>query len=291
MLTDALPFLRCPLCAGPLTRHAPAVGCPSGHRFDVARQGYVSLLASTPGRADTPAMVAAREDFLARGHYDALAAALARAAAREVPPAGPVLDVGAGTGFFLAAALDALPGRTGIALDLSKAAARRAARAHPRAAAIVADAWRGIPIASGVVGVALGVLAPRNPGELRRVLRPEGVLLVVTPAREHLRELVGPLGLLEVDADKDARLTAQLEPGFALEAEERVHTRARLTREEVADVVAMGPSAWHGPRAERIARLGAATEVTAAFRLRTYLPRPTSRRGSAHAASPTSTPT
>ena len=44
------------------------------------------------------------------------------------------------------------------------------------------------------------------------MLRPEGRLVVVTPAADHLGELVGPLGLLRVDPDKAARLAATLEP-------------------------------------------------------------------------------
>jgi len=272
VLSGALACLRCPVCAAPLHGSDGTVGCAHGHRFDMARQGYVNLLTGAPGRADTPAMVAARARFLARGHYDALAAALARVAARNASAAGCVLEVGAGTGFFLAAALDALPGRTGIALDLSKAAARRAARAHPRMAAVVADAWRALPVATGAAGLALDVLAPRNPAELLRVLRPDGALVVVTPAPEHLRELVGPLELLAVDADKEERLAAQLGARFALAAEEEIATTAPLTREEVADVVAMGPTAWHGDRSAQVAALPEPTRVTAAFRLRVYHP-------------------
>jgi 23S rRNA (guanine745-N1)-methyltransferase len=56
---------------------------------------------------------------------------------------GLVVDVGAGTGHHLAAVLDALTAHHGVALDVAKAAARRAARAHPRAAAVVCDVWRG----------------------------------------------------------------------------------------------------------------------------------------------------
>jgi 23S rRNA (guanine745-N1)-methyltransferase len=52
----------------------------------------------------------------------------------------------------------------------------------------------------------LNVFAPRDGAELRRILRPSGSLLVVTPGPDHLRELIGPLGLLSVDERKAERL-------------------------------------------------------------------------------------
>lgn len=68
MLDDVLPLLRCPVCAAALHRAGPAVRCPAGHSFDVARSGYVSLLPGGAGTADTAQMVAARDRFLSAGH-------------------------------------------------------------------------------------------------------------------------------------------------------------------------------------------------------------------------------
>src|SRR5688572_30940209 len=53
---------------------------------------------------------------------------LFRSAEQPGLPPGCILDLGAGTGWYLARVLDRLPGRIGLALDLSKHALRRAAR-------------------------------------------------------------------------------------------------------------------------------------------------------------------
>ncbi len=240
MLADVLPLLRCPHCAGGLRLDGRTVRCPLGHGFDVARQGYVNLLpgGAAPGTADTPAMVAARAAFLAAGHYDALSDALAAAAAE-----GPVLDLGAGTGHHLARVLDRVPG-PGIALDLSAAAARRAARASPRVGAVVADAWRALPVGDGAVGTVLTVFAPRAPAETARVLRPGGRLVVAAPTPEHLVELVAPLGLVRVDPDKQERLDRAL-AGYQVVDRALVQRRLVLTPDDVRAAVAMGPSARH----------------------------------------------
>lgn len=246
MLDDVLPLLRCPHCAQPLARRDAAVVCGAGHAFDVARQGYVNLLppGTGTGTADTAAMVQARAGFLAAGHYDAVTAALAQAVL-DVPRPGPVVDVGAGTGHHLARVLDRVPGAVGLAVDLSRPAARRAARAHPRIGAVVADAWQHLPVRDGVAGAVLSVFAPRGPAEAARVLAPGGRLVVVTPTERHLQELVAAFGLLSVDRHKDERLARQL-AAYRQVSRVDVEQPLALAAADVQAVVAMGPSARHG---------------------------------------------
>ncbi len=76
--------------------------------------------------------------------------------------------------------------------------------------AVVADTWAGLPVRDGAVDRVLVVFAPRNGAETARVLAPGGRLVVVTPAADHLAELVGPLGLLSVDPAKAERLAGSL---------------------------------------------------------------------------------
>lgn len=262
-LAAAMALLRCPRCHGALAA-APgrSVRCPAGHAFDVARQGYLSLTAgpAAPG-GDTAAMVAAREAVLGAGHFAALADAVAAAGAPG--PDGAIVEVGAGTGHYLARALERSPGRLGVALDVSRYALRRAARAHPRAAAIGCDVWGPLPLRDGVAGRALCVFAPRNGPELRRVLAGDGVLVVATPAPDHLGELVEALGLLRVDPRKDERLAERLAGGFELVGRERVAWTMRLDRDACAAIAGMGPSAFHAEPAALPARVAALPEPLA----------------------------
>jgi 23S rRNA (guanine745-N1)-methyltransferase len=276
VLDDALALLACPHCAGPLSRRGGSVTCPNGHAFDVARSGYLSLLPGDAklGSADTAEMVAAREAFLGAGHFEPLAGALATEAERAAPPPGCVLDLGAGTGWYLARVLDRLPGRTGLALDLSKHALRRAARAHDRIAAVACDAWRPLPVCDDVAALVVSVFAPRNGPEIARVLRPGGSLLVITPTERHLAELVERLGLLTVDDRKDERLAATLDAHLDLERRVEHEWSLDLAATDVANAVAMGPSARHAARTEEggtapASRTGS-TPVTASVTISTY---------------------
>jgi len=270
VLADVLSYLCCPHCSTTLTEAGGSLRCESGHVFDVARQGYVSLLTGKAAvSGDNAGMVAARDAFLSAGHYAPIVAATVAASAGE----GCVLDLGAGTGHYLAAVLDASPGRVGVALEIAKPALRRAARAHPRLGAVGADTWQRLPIRGGAVSVALNVFAPRNAAETARVLATDGRLVVVSPTPAHLRELVSALGLLTVGEDKAARVSASL-PGFAVSAQDGREFAMSLTHEEVLALVGMGPSAWHVNAAalrERVSRLSSPVRVTASVTVTTYV--------------------
>jgi 23S rRNA (guanine745-N1)-methyltransferase len=196
------------------------------------------------------------------------------AAASSAGP-GCVVDCGAGTGYYLAAVLDRLPSWIGLALDISKNALRLAARAHPRAVAVGCDAWRPLPVADEAADLVLNIFAPRDPAELRRLLRPAGALVLATPEQDHLRELVGPLGLVTVDDRKEARLADKLGPYFELAAARDYRAALALGHRAVRDLVAMGPSSWHADPADlavRISQLPDPVTVTLAVRIATYRP-------------------
>jgi 23S rRNA (guanine745-N1)-methyltransferase len=185
-----------------------------------------------------------------------------------------VVDVGAGSGHHLAYVLAAPPERTGLALDTSPAALRRAARIHPRVTAVGADAWKPLPLRGGVAALVLSVFAPRNANELARILAPGGALVAVTPTTRHLAELVGPLGLLSVPDEKEDRLDAQLAGGFELAGRRAVEHSMFLTRDEMAQLVRMGPSAWHVDEQSVAERLGSLPEpmtVTMSVTLSRYV--------------------
>ncbi|MFG2780378.1 methyltransferase domain-containing protein [Streptomyces prunicolor] len=249
----SLDLLRCPTCrTRGLRPDRGALRCPGGHTFDIARHGYAGLLTGARATSgDDAAMAQARDRFLSTDTYTPIRKAVARLAADFAPERATVVDVGCGTGYYLAGVLDQLPGARGLGLDTSVRALRSAARAHERAAAVAWDVFRPFPLADGVADVVLDVFAPRNPVEFHRVLRPTGRLIVVRPTRRHLAELRGRVSaMVTIDPAKEQRLHRAMDPYFEAAVTEQVEYTAPLTRQEALDLLGMTPSARHLSRAD-----------------------------------------
>jgi len=269
-LARVLPMLACPTCGGGLAAvDGRVVGCGNGHRFDVARQGYLTLLGprSRTDTGDSADMVAARAGFLGTGHYRHIARAVA-----DRVVAGPVVEIGAGTGYYLAAAVDRLTSgdqapaglsTAGLAVDSSRYAARRAAAAHPFLGSVVADAWSALPVLTGAARTVLSVFAPRDPDEIARVLAPGGRLVAVTPQPEHLVEIREPLRMLTVDAGKAEQLATAFDGRLRVVERADLRAELRLSRADVGALVRMGPSARHVAPADLAAKAATLGEVTA----------------------------
>ncbi len=121
----------------------------------------------------------------------------------HVAPGDAVLDLGCGEGAFSAAL--AAAGARPIGVDVAGEALRRAREQHPDLDFRPAAPGAPLPLEDGAVDVvwASEVFAfvpdtARVLAEVRRVLRPEGRLLVTTPSHGRVRALVRGL-----DADLD----------------------------------------------------------------------------------------
>ncbi|MFW0792582.1 putative RNA methyltransferase [Gordonia sp. CPCC 205515] len=246
--------MRCPVCGGGVAVAADdnSLICVDAHRFDIARQGYVTLMdgRSSTHRSDTADMVAARRRVHEVGLFDEIASGVADVVASTRPQTGApgvVFDAGAGTGHYLAAVLDADAHAHGIGMDLSKYCARAVARSHSRAASVVADIWRTLPIGTDEIDAVLSIFSPRNVDEFARVLRPGGLLVVVTPEPDHLGALIAPMRMLSVATGKDERLAAAVATAFDIVDTRTIRADHALDAATITDLVAMGPSAFHRP--------------------------------------------
>ncbi|MFE0181523.1 putative RNA methyltransferase [Streptomyces olivaceus] len=274
-LAPLLDALRCPVCGAALRPVKGALRCPTGHTFNIARQGYVSLLTGTRAvSCDDTAMVQARTRFLATGTYAPVSRVLTHLAAEAMPTRGTVLDAGCGTGYYLAGVLDRLPTARGLGLDASVRALRSAARSHERAAAASWDVFRPFPLADKAVDVVLNVFAPRNPSEFHRVLRGSGRLIVVRPTQQHLAELRAHVpGTVTIDPDKERRLRRALGPCFEAADTRRLEYTARLTSQEAVDLVGMTPSARHLGQEDLAGRGALPDRITVSVLATSYRPR------------------
>lgn len=263
--------LACPLDGTPLARQENSWCCARGHCYDVAAQGYVNLLPVQHKRSldpgDSKEMVAARRRFLEAGHYQPIAAAVAR---QLLTGAGPLacLDAGCGEGYYLGE-LMAAAGERSLALlglDISKWAVQAAAR-RCREVAWVVGSNAHLPVLPASLDRIFCMFGFPVFAEFARVLRPGGELLLVDAAPDHLREL---REVIYPVLKPERAAVPELPPGFIDGGEERLRFGFELTGQAaIFNLLAMTPH-LHRATAEGRARALALTRIalTADVRLR-----------------------
>jgi 23S rRNA (guanine745-N1)-methyltransferase len=225
---------RCPVrgCHLPLEREARRLFCPSGHSFDVARSGYVNLLQPQERRSKQPGDTAAALAGRRRLHDLGVTAPLLRGIAELLAASSHdvVLDAGCGDGFYLGS-LAQEAGFDAHGVDISIPAIDAAARCYPECEWVVANADRVVPYADNSFTVVLSITGRMNAVEFRRVLRPDGRLLVAIPAPDDLIEIRGK------GRDRVPRTIAPFARDFTLAAQRRISTSADLDASAVQDLL------------------------------------------------------
>ncbi len=239
-----MPPLACPVrgCHEPLRQHDRSLVCSRGHGYDIARSGYINLLQPQDRKSldagDSREAVEARAALLAdgvgRGVVDAV---IAQACAVERLPEQPVVvDLGAGSGETLGLFAERRA-VVGVGIDLSTAAATHAARHFPSLTWVVANADRRLTLLDGQVDLVLSVHARRNPAECRRVLRPEGRLVVAIPAADDLIELRALVQGDAVTRDRTSQLVAEHDADFEVVGRSATRQQHHLGREALRNLL------------------------------------------------------
>lgn len=263
----------CPVCGAALTREARSLRCMAGHSYDFAKEGYVNLLPANRRHSASPGddreMVTARTRFLDGGWYAPLRARLCERVEQNSGLTPVLLDAGCGEGYYTAALCETvqrLGGRT-AGVDLSKAAARKAAKRCPSAEIAVSSVYR-LPVQTASVDLLIDCFSPLATEEFARVLKPGGCFLYVVPGPKHLWELKSIL----YDAPYENEEKREEYSGFCLMGVEPVELSFTLRdKESIQALFHMTPYTWKTPKhgAERLADRNELT-VTAQFRIHEY---------------------
>lgn len=248
--------LGCPLDGQPMNVSENGWQCPSGHSFDVARQGYVNLLPVQNKRSKQPGdskeMVGARQRFLASGSYAAIADEVSRAVfdgSNSVAKPLACLDAGCGDGYYLRHLAGVSPVDLElIGLDISKWAVRAAA-ARDREMRWVVGTNAHLPIIDGSLDRILCLFGFPVFEEFRRVLAPGGRVIVAEAGENHLIEL----RRVVYDEIKPARRPREEAPaGFSMIHQQCVSETVHLDDSgTVQSLLAMTPHLYRAKSAGR----------------------------------------
>ena len=242
--------LLCPICGNELNLADKRFVCPEKHCFDIARQGYVNLLAVQqkhslhPG--DTRQQVLSRRAFLEEEHYAPICQALIDTA-KDLGLTGPILDVGCGEGYYSARLAKEL-GAELTGLDISKEAVRCAAAKYKGHRWLCATAAH-IPVPDGSAQVLTSLFALTLPEEFHRVLMPGGYYFQVLAAEDHL---LGLKGIIYDDIHHRQKDTVPEIPGFERVKTVPIRFNFTVEGEQVHNLFSMTPHLF------RIGKEGAA---------------------------------
>jgi 23S rRNA (guanine745-N1)-methyltransferase len=263
-----MPQLICPLCQEALQQdeqHSnPVWRCCNHHSFDVAREGYLNLhlvqhkKSKDPG--DNPDMIKARRAFLHAGYYQPLRDVVIELL--QSLPVTSLLDIGCGEGYYTDSFRQIVDDVIG--LDIAKPAIKLAAKRYKNLTWIVGSGAI-LPIANASVDVVSSMFSPLPIAEMARVLKPDGYVLVVTPAPTHLwtvRE-----GLFDdVQAHEPDKFLAGFEALFTLHTRQEVSFPLALPNQALKDLLCMTPYVWKAKPDKRVAlELHEHFETVAAF--------------------------
>jgi 23S rRNA (guanine745-N1)-methyltransferase len=261
--------LRCPVCGNDLHPEPKSYACSAGHRFDIARQGYVNLLLSSqrPSKApgDSAEMIADRRAFLEAGHYQPLRDRIDAHVDRLQHERGGLaaLDLGCGEGYYTAAFARAQDSQRELfALDISKPALAIAAR---RSAAVTwcVGTSRALPFHDRSLDAVLNIFCRPHIAETKRVLKGNGVLLLAGPGIDHLHELRAVL--YDNVVRQESHSTEDVSNGgFVLKSSEMLDYEFTVEGAAIGQLARMTPHYWRAPQAGRERLQALATLTTRA---------------------------
>lgn len=244
-----MPYI-CPICHTPLKQHQPTKGyyCTNKHHFDQAKEGYLNLLPAQHKKSKEPgdsrAMMRARRNFLEAEFYQPMAQALTNIIDQHMPENATmrILDVGCGEGYYCRQieALSEHPDHLDLhGIDIAKNAIFAAAKKQQNARFIVASN-KSMPYADQYFDLLLRVYAPSSDKEITRLLKPNGLLLTVTPGPRHLWQLKEFI-YQEV---KEHPVEVALPADFTQIDSQRISYKIKPDQDQRMALLQMTPFAW-----------------------------------------------
>ena len=180
----------CPVCGKDLKESEKFFTCPDSHLFDKAKKGYVNLLLGRDGslHGDSKTMALSRFEVMESGLYEPLKDGIVSALKKLLNEPETILDCGCGECYYTSAVAEAFENTEVLGTDISKdilAVANRRSKLIKRA---VASSF-SLPLKDESVDALLNIFSPFVLDEFLRVLKPEGLLLMVIPLENHLWEM------------------------------------------------------------------------------------------------------
>lgn len=277
--------LICPLDQQSLTLGEHSLKCPSGHSFDIAKQGYVNLLpvqkkkSKDPG--DSKEMIQARQRFLQAGLYQPISDKLNQLVSQQLNLSDntsvTVLDAGCGEGYYLSrlATENNLAEQAQVELlgvDISKWGVQAATKYKLPITWIVGSNAQ-LPVEPASVDLIICMFGFWQPEWFAKVLKPGGKVILAESGIDHLIEL-REIIYKEVHRKDAPELNGISDAGLSLIDQQQLKFRpATLNKDQIQDLLVMTPHLYRAnyegkQRAHQLEQLDLTAQVV--FRILEY---------------------
>ena len=242
--------LKCPVCNLELVLQSNSYTCNNNHVFDISKYGYVNLLMVNKKRSKIPGdseeMIKSRNAFLNKGYYGCLSEKINQLIYKSISKKEEnILDIGCAVGYYLWELRNNFNGDNHLNLygiDISKSAVQIASkRKIPNSKLAVASAYN-LPFLDEIFDIAYCIFSPISINENERVLKKDGILIIVGPGEEHLSGLTKyiydsfvPHGGNNILNDSNS---------FELVESFEIKQSVKVLQEDILDLIKMTPYYW-----------------------------------------------
>lgn len=243
----------CPICQQSLqVVNDASITCTNNHSFDIAKQGYVFLLAKPSETNYTKKLFEERRKVHNQSPiYQTFQQTVAQLIDTYVPESNPVIrmiDMGTGEGSHMqriTAYAEQLHKRTitGIGLDISKEGILQAAKHDDEHIWLVADLAHS-PVTPASIDVILNVLSPSNNTEFARIIKNDGVILKVIPGQHYLQEVRRFFQSTATSSYSNLAVKTHFSNHFQLIDTKNIQETHTLSKKERYSLAQMSPLAW-----------------------------------------------
>jgi 23S rRNA (guanine745-N1)-methyltransferase len=245
---------KCPTCDKPLIQEGSIFHCDNGHAFDIAAEGYVNLLLAHKKRSKNPGdnkeMIVGRRAFLEKGYYNKLSDTVNNLVKKYLDNSNKptILDAGCGEGYYLRRL-----SQSGITknaqlygIDISRPAVIFASKKEKNSANPISYSVGNtsqLPYLSGTFSTVLSIFSPFVSEELKRILVPSGIVIVVGAGKNHLKELADKI-YEKVIPHEGNKNELKESDGFKLIHSQNLSYVINLQSESIMDLLMMTPYYW-----------------------------------------------
>ena len=248
-------LIKCPKCNKELQLNNKTYKCSNNHSFDISKEGYVNLLLNKTDAGDNKEMVNARVDFLSKNYYQFLVAKLVK----MFESGKTILDCGCGEGYYT----NLIKEKCVVDIygtDISKNAVLKAAKRNKEKNIIYfVSSIYDLPVNDKSFDYVLNICAPLCESEFIRVLKDNGKIIKVIPAKNHLIELKEFL-YKDVYLNDDSVNIEKLQ----LVSKENITTKKIVYKDDIKNLFMMTPY-YYKTKKEDVERLYCLDELEITF--------------------------